>query len=158
MKKGTTFLEILVIIAVLGILFAVFAGNVHPEENRKKARDAKRLADLMTLDRAIIEYRLTNNVYPGAQDVLRVSTSLPPTSTELFNAKEGWIGADISEYSPKMPVDPTNDATYFYSYIHDKTSYELNAKMEIFLDTMINDGGNDPNMYEIGNNLILISP
>jgi hypothetical protein len=57
-----------------------------------------------------------------------------------------------------MPIDPINDPTYYYSYFQNGSGYELNARLEFSPDLMQNDGGNDPDMYEIGNNLLLISP
>ncbi|HXF44176.1 MAG TPA: type II secretion system protein [Candidatus Paceibacterota bacterium] len=90
----------------------------------------------------------------------------------------GWVTidfADISSGSPisRLPFDPNNGATTgecadatsgacFYSYGCSGTNYELNAIMESVKysngqagDVESKDGGNEPNVYEVGNKLDL---
>ena len=92
----------------------------------------------------------------------------------------GWITIDfedISSGSPlaRLPLDPnngsdagdcetTNAYTCFYSFICNLTGYEISAKMESTKfsngggsDVEINtrDGGDDANIYEVGNDLDL---
>jgi hypothetical protein len=110
------------------------------------------------LDRAITEYKVDEGSYPDTVDTLRTSTVLPAGSTALTNVRTGWIAQNLSAYASRLPIDPINDATYFYSYYHDADTYELNARLEYNFDLMTSDGGNDPNLYEVGNNLGLITP
>ena len=122
-----------------------------------KARDQVRLSDISTLDRAISEFALDNKRYPDIVDIPRTSTSLPGGNSGPFeSAYAGWIDEDLSAYIPKLPVDPINDVSYFYSYQHNATSYELNARLESLEEYMENDGGNNVGLYEIGNNLTLL--
>ena len=78
----------------------------------------------------------------------------------------GWIPVNLTSVPggaplSVLPIDPTNDSTYFYSYACDNTAktYELNANMESDRykaggpdDKASNtkDGGNNDNVYEVG--------
>jgi hypothetical protein len=125
---------------------------------KSRARDDRRLSDINILDQAINEYLLDNGDYPDVVGTLRDSTSLPSGNTSLDNSSDGWIDADLSKYTAKLPVDPLNDATYHYSYYHNITGYELNAVLEYYTEYAQEDGGDDPDIYEMGNNTTLISP
>ena len=83
----------------------------------------------------------------------------------------GWVKVDfaqISSGSPlaRLPMDPNNTSTNcgegneacFYSYACNGTYYELNAAMESTRyingggsDVESDDGGDDENLYEVGN-------
>lgn len=132
--------------------------NFDPIGNKKKARDQKRISDISTIDRAISEFVADKKRYPDQSNTLRQSTILPAGSSQLTGSESGWIQENLSSYTPLLPIDPVNDDSYHYYYIHNSNSYEINAKLEILNDEMANDGGNDPTFYEIGNNLNLISP
>ena len=157
-QKGFTYIELVVVLTLLLILIVLITVFVNPVSQMKKSRDEKRLSDMSTLDRAINEFLLDNSRYPDLEDNLRISTTLPPGSSNLNNSNLGWIFDDLSNYVDKQPTDPVNDSDYFYLYIHSSNTYEINTKLEFYVDEMINDGGNDPDLYEIGNNLNLISP
>lgn len=156
--EGFTIVEILVVVSIVLMMLTLVLLYVNPIKNKKRSRDNKRLSSLQTLDRYVNEYTLDNQIYPDEASVLRRSNVLPAPSDQLQGITSGWILADFSEYGSVLPTDPLNDGDYFYSYTHNGVSYELNAKLEYNLDLMENDGGNDPNLYEIGNNLTLMSP
>lgn len=75
----------------------------------------------------------------------------------------GWLPVNFQEMpyggSPlsALYVDPDNDADHFYSFSCDPINdvFELNAVFESgsreFIDLMENDGGDNPRVYEIGN-------
>ncbi len=140
------------------MLLALAVVAYNPIERNKQARDGKRISDISKIDRAISEFMLDKKYYPDTEGVLRLSTTLPDGSTSLNKSNKGWIFDNLSSYIPMLPADPINDATYRYSYIRGSNGYELNAKLESMTDEMVNDGGNDNLMYEVGNNLNLISP
>ncbi|MFC1756148.1 prepilin-type N-terminal cleavage/methylation domain-containing protein [Patescibacteria group bacterium] len=157
-QRGVTMMELLLAITLLTILVTSSIIVLRPEEKKAKTRDSRRLTDIATLDRVINEYLLDYSDYPDLFDVLRDSTSLPGTSVSLDNSSAGWIDEDLSVYTSHLPIDPINDATYRYYYYHDDSGYELNAVFEYLTDEAINDGGDDVDVYEMGNNLTLISP
>lgn len=82
----------------------------------------------------------------------------------------GWIPVNLTSISggsplTNWPVDPTNNATYFYSYAGQGSatttySYEIDANMESTRyglggsdDVETGDGGSSTSLYEIGTNV-----
>ena len=79
----------------------------------------------------------------------------------------GWIPVNFTLIPggpalSALPVDPSNTTTYFYSYACDNTAktFELDANMESTRyaaggtddkETNTKDGGNNNNIYELGN-------
>jgi len=119
---------------IVSILFAVVVLNVNPLENKQNARDQKRMSDLQLLDRVVNEYLVDKKTLPTS------------------------LSTDLSEYTVKIPVDPIDDAIYYYQYAQNVVTYELSAVLENSPDISKNDGGNDDDAYELGNDLTLISP
>lgn len=89
----------------------------------------------------------------------------------------GWIPINLGSLSgsspiSRLPLDPINsisnvgdirntDFVYRYACGTNPTSFELNAKLESDAYTtadpfMVNDGGNNDNLYEIGTNLLIL--
>ena len=154
---GITVVEVLITITLSAIILGMVLLTANPLEPQAKARDQKRLSDLANLERVINEYKLDNNSYPDDVDTLRTSTTLPAASVgPLEKILDGWITADFSPYATKLPLDPKNDAPYFYSYQHTSTGYELNTVLEYYSDLMLDDGGTDSAVYETGNNLTIL--
>lgn len=159
LSSALSLVEVVLSVGLLILLIATVTLNTNSRESRQKARDNVRLSDLQTLDRVINEYILTNGwVYPDTGNVLRQSTIIAGNASSPSVVNQGWILANFSPHTSSLPIDPVNDATYHYEFIHNGSSYELNARLEFLQDRMVSDGGNDPARYEIGNNLNLISP
>ena len=157
-RLGLTMVEMLIIVSVIIVIFSTVLLVLNPARERAKAKDNKRLSDIALLDRVINEYLLDNGSYPDIQDVLRDSTSLPDAETiSLDNSTSGWIDQNLSKYTPRLPLDPINDTTYKYEYIHTANTYELNAVLEELTSYMQNDSGNNTAKYEFGNNLLIIN-
>ena len=78
-------------------------------------------------------------------------------------ARDGKILSDMSKFDVevstyKLEKDVYPDLTPppGINYVHTPNSYELDATLEYYLDKSQNDGGNNPDVYEIGNDLNLI--
>ncbi|GBD34699.1 hypothetical protein HRbin35_00440 [bacterium HR35] len=84
----------------------------------------------------------------------------------------GWLPINFSVliYPPlnSLPIDPINyySKKYFYSYVFNRASstYEINANLESAIfknggsnDKTSTDGGNNPNIFEVGNDKNLMN-
>lgn len=156
--KGFTLVELLVVIAVSSLLLSILVVQINHPQKINQAKDIKRMADLSSLERVINEYRMNTGFYPDSVGVIRKSNTLPSGNDELTSSSSGWIDEDLAKYTSRLPVDPVNDDSYYYYYVHSNSGYELNAKLKYLTNEMQNDGGNDSEMYEVGSNLNLIAP
>ena len=158
-KNGFTYIELVLVLAVSAILLVSTIVVYNPVEARAKARDNRRINDLFVLERIVTEFHLDTGTYPDVPSALRTSNVAPsPSTISLDNPQAGWIDHDLRNYTTVLPLDPLNDVTNHYAYIHDGETYEINVRMERAVSEMANDGGDDENAYEIGTNLNLISP
>jgi len=149
--SGFTLIELVISIGVIIVLSSAVILYVGIPENKAKSRDLVRLSDMTYLESAIAQYKLSFKSCPDNVNVQRDSTVVPVGSTT------GWINQDLSEFAPKLPVDPINNASYKYLYICNGVDYELNAFLEHYTSKSSEDGGNNVNVFESGTNLSLIN-
>ncbi len=114
-KRGFTLIELLVVIAIIGILASIVLVSL--DGARKKGRDARRIADIKSIQLALETYYNDNLKYP------LTLTSIAPT------------------YVPTVPTDPTTGVGYSYSAFNSggtsnctaspATIYHLGAVLEV---------------------------
>ena len=127
-------LEILLValIFILATLLTIFI--INPVEIISRSRDIKRLDDITKIISAVDAYRSKNNwKYPQSL-------------------------TDITEYLSPLPTDPLTKTLYGYKTNDDQTAFEINTIIESkkHAHYKTSDGGDNPNLYEIGNDLNLI--
>lgn len=173
--KGFTLLELLIVIAILAVLATVAVLVINPVEYLRQARDSQRVGDLAAVKGAIDLYLttattpdLTVGVSGNAARCTAGMTNpftITPCTVSATRAVDGtgWVLVNfglLSGGSPltTLPVDPTNNATYYYAYAANESAntYELNAKLESVKfgtdqDLDGKDGGSDVAWYEVGN-------
>lgn len=113
-RKGFTLIEILVVVAIIGILAGVVLVGLRG--TGPQARDSRRAADLKQVQNGLELYYNKNNRYPAAADWTALKTALTAGNLGIRN----------------IPQDPTNNATYRYEYYTDAngTTYLLKATLE----------------------------
>ncbi|MEK9170257.1 MAG: type II secretion system protein [Patescibacteria group bacterium] len=184
-KKGFTLLELVIVIGILAVLGAVSVLVLNPAQLFAQARDTTRIEDMSVLRNALALYVSTISS-PDMDTALDCSTSCFVHSTSVAPAAlcgarhvgatvqtaartvagAGWIPVNFGAVPggpalSVLPIDPTADATYFYSYACNNTSktYELNANLESDRykaggtedkETNTKDGGNNDAVYEVG--------
>lgn len=112
-RKAFTLIEMLIVVAIIGILSAVILVGLGPTQ--RTGRDARRLADLKQVQTALELYFQKEGVYPSAGN----------NWGDLVNAlKNAGIGVT------DLPRDPTKGQDYLYSVNGARSSYVLGAKLE----------------------------
>ncbi|MDO8497086.1 MAG: prepilin-type N-terminal cleavage/methylation domain-containing protein [bacterium] len=95
-KKGFTLLELILVIAIMGVLAAMVSGNFIT--SLKKGRDSRRKGDLEQVQKAVEMYYEDKKMYPLTTEL---SFSGPVgTGSSLYDPVSGKI------YMQKIPNDP----------------------------------------------------
>jgi len=134
-KLGFTLVELLVVMAILGILSSIAFGQYR--NSQKKARDAQRQSDLSNIARALEMYYNDNGTYPLSSDEGKIMAVVDAgeDATEV-----NWGSAFLEEYEldedvqsiiymKLLPRDPESS----YSYCYDSTNgtkYALYSMLE----------------------------
>ena len=117
-RPGFTLIELLVVMAIIAILIG--AATVSYSIAQKKGRDAKRKADLKTIQQALELYFQDNKYYPPWTEGWRWCA----TATQLGDALE-------PTYIKKVPKDPLYaDASKDYFFDRSNKVYHLVAVLE----------------------------
>ncbi len=98
-EKGFTLVELMVVLAILGLLATIVIINVLPAQDKAMAGKAR--ADVALLDQGLEMYKLNNLAYPGAGEGLQalvgkgVIKKLPkdPWARDYVYAVPGQHGA-----------------------------------------------------------------
>jgi len=135
-KLGFTLIELIIVMAVIGIMSGAIISVLDPALFRGKARDSRRRTDLTEMQGALEMYYSDNYHYP----VYAVTPVRLESITEL------------EAYTTSIPQDPVS-GSYYYISNEDGSDYELNAEFES--QDMTSDGGDDANRYEVGTDLTL---
>lgn len=163
---GFTLIEFLVVISIIGLLASIVMASLNSV--RAKGRDAKRIADLHQIGRALELYYDTQGQYPP--DAVSCDTSAgasgdaPPSCSPASDTTPGpgdfWVTGGFRLVSPVFipvpPSDPRNIRPYFYLYepVQGETqfgvscaagnacAYIVSALLEVSTDPRSNPGCN----------------
>lgn len=103
MKKGFTLLEILLVIAAIGILAAIVIVAINPQRQLASVRNAKRQSDVNTINNAIQQYLIEERSYPTG-----ISSQFQNICGE--GETEGCIDLSsqlVPQYLAGIPRDPS---------------------------------------------------
>ncbi len=126
-QKGFTLLEILLVIAAIGILAAIVLVAVNPNRQLAQARNAERKSEVIAISNAVYQFTMDNNGLPAGIDAtLRnvVSTSGTTTCTivgsvALATNVSDFVTAVTStvSYVASIPRDPQVASTGCSDYL-----------------------------------------
>lgn len=129
-KKGFTLIELLVVIAIIGLLSTL--AIISLRSARVEARDAKRRADIATLQSALAVYHDRNDKYP-LSTCIEIEAKFYCLSTQAAGDPY-WIPS-LQGYMTPPPEDPgghsnTNWDQYIYFSTIDQSTYTLFFMLE----------------------------
>jgi len=131
MKSAFTLIELLIVIAILGILAAAVLVAINPGKRNAQARDALRKSHINGIANALVGYLAITGEYPTYERTCDMSRggggagSPTDCSTVAPSGSDWGISASDSLYRElvinqgflkKLPVDPINNTTYYYKY------------------------------------------
>ena len=96
-KAGFTLIEVLVVVAILGILAAIVVPRIMDRPDEAKRVAAK--ADIGAIVQALKLYRLDNGFYPSTDQGLGALVQRPASNPQPTNWKQGG-------YLERLPKDP----------------------------------------------------
>lgn len=119
-SRGFTLIELLIVIGIIIIIASLVIVSV--SKARSRGRDAKRIADLSTIQLALEMYREKNQKYPPERDGWDAATG---TGTVQLNWEA--LNVDLSDYLSPLPKDPLNKPGYRYYVDMENTLTTLTA-------------------------------
>lgn len=126
-KKGFTLIELIVVIAIIGVFAAGLLATLNPTTQLQKASDSERKSDLALVQRALEQYYNDNNRYPESDN-----GRIKPSSGAAIEWGNPW-----SPYMRELPKDPKHPTKkYGYNVSLDGQTYYLFASFDR--------GGKDP--------------
>lgn len=158
-RRGFTLIELLVVIFIISLLASIVLVSVN--EARKKGRDAKRFADLRTVQTALEMYYNENKHYPITYDNQEGCSAAPPCLTWRKSSTHpgDWVPSVVGNQIPVLPLDPINRSSTnpWYSYAYTSYTGKSYKLIEYNFDTSegqakkldVNDGGINDSWYEI---------
>lgn len=117
-RQAFTLVELLVVIAIIGLLSSVAVVSLSGA--RTKARDAKRVADIAQLQKALELYYSVNSQYPGSGGATAPNAGWSTSNDSSWASLQTQLGP----YIATLPKDPIQSAAgwagtagvYAYSY------------------------------------------
>lgn len=105
-KKGFTILELIVVIALIGLIASIILASF--SDVRARNRDAKRVSDVKEIEKALSLYQIDNNRFPSSSD-----PSLPVTIT---GTDEISVLLESGGHISAVPIDPQHPSSS-YTYL-----------------------------------------
>lgn len=108
-KQGFTIVELLIVVVVIGILAAITI--VAYNGITASARDAERLAEMKSIEKALELYHIDNGGYPNCNNTLHAAGD--PRNGCFMDSIESSL---VPKYMSQLPKDPINSGNDRYRY------------------------------------------
>ena len=100
-QKGFTLLEILLVIAAIGILAAIVLVAINPTKQLAQARNAERRSEVNTIYKALEQYLIDTGNYPTGITTAIQDICINGNTTNCVN-----LGVLVPDYIAAIPIDP----------------------------------------------------
>ncbi|MEK7608826.1 MAG: type II secretion system protein [Patescibacteria group bacterium] len=109
-KKGFTLIEMLIVIAIIGILSSIVLVGLGPVQRR--GRDARRISDLKQVQNALELYFNKCGYYPGSVQAGAACTNFGGAPGDWSAVKSALVGSALGVN--QIPSDPSGGRVYQY--------------------------------------------
>jgi len=120
-RKGFTLLEILLVIAAIGILAAIVLVAINPNRQIAQARNAQRRSDINTIYKALEQYLIDNKTYPigignTASPICNTGSKTTADTLDPTNLCDGKVDLRVlvPTYLSSIPKDPSGGVYEVY--------------------------------------------
>lgn len=124
--KGFTLVELLVVMAILGVLATLIVGGFRTAQLR--GRDGQRKSDLKNIANALEIYYSDYGVYPPSASGLILGCTAPTEACSWGSDQFADIKGTV--YFKTLPVDPNQDQNYYYRAFSTNKKFQLYAHLE----------------------------
>lgn len=105
-EKGFTLLEVLLVVALLGILAGIVILAINPSKQIADTNNAQRRVDVNTILNAVYQYAIDNNgTIPSS--ITSTATDICVTGGDCTGIIDLSVLTTNSEYLVSIPTDPT---------------------------------------------------
>ena len=104
-QKGFTLLEILLVIAAIGILAAIILVAINPNRQLAQVRNAERRSEINTIYKALEQYLIDKGSYPTGITTSIQDICINGNTTNCVN-----LGVLVPDYIAAIPIDPGGGA------------------------------------------------
>lgn len=126
-RRAMTLTEVLIAMAVLGILASIVLLAVDPNRQFEDANDAKRRQDLKVLTDAMYQYQIDHDTFPEFKNSPTIDELHRPVCSVTDQANEFFcffsvpqrlpLWLLIPDYLAELPHDPDNTVEYETGYV-----------------------------------------
>jgi prepilin-type N-terminal cleavage/methylation domain-containing protein len=120
MRRGFSFFELIIAMAILAILSSVVVGLINPPRLYAKSRNTERLSHVNTILNAVGENMADNR---GAFNC--AAGSLPTSSVKMATSTYNIAPCLVAAYLPSMPFDPSVAGAHYSSTTDYDTGYTI---------------------------------
>ncbi|MEJ2347571.1 MAG: prepilin-type N-terminal cleavage/methylation domain-containing protein [Patescibacteria group bacterium] len=131
-NKGFTLVELLVVMAILGVLVTLVAGGFRTSQMR--GRDGKRKSDLREIANSLEIFLSDHGEYPDDSAGGRIQAC--PYDPSLGSGDCSWGSSEFTDgqtvYFKILPADPVSSQSYIYRIVPGSSNqkFQLFARLE----------------------------
>jgi len=126
--KAFTLVELLVVMAIIGILATLIVGGFRSSQRR--SRDAARKSDLKQIANALEMFYSDYQTYPTASGGSIIACPYsPPSSSSSCTFGISSFSDTKTDYMRVVPTDPYG-GKYYYVYLSNKKGFQIFAHLE----------------------------
>ena len=135
-RRAFTLLEVLVVLAIIGLLVGLAVSNVTGILGGNQVKVTQMFVQT-TMKTPLTAFRLDMGDFPSTADGLAARVTAPP------NKSDRWGGPYLEVKGGKLPLDPWQEPyQYRYPAVKNKTGYDLWSKGPDKTDGTADDIGN----------------